>query len=72
MIKRFKFKTVEDLQKIQEKNPGLVVIGFDEPDKPDAEKEVILTDENVERELMLRKWKDLTLEQKVEFLAGLR
>jgi len=69
MIKKFKFKTAEDLQEIQKKNPDLVVIGFDESDK---EKEVILTNENVEADLLLRKWKDLTLEQKVEFLARFR
>jgi len=69
MRKTFKFKTAEDLLKIQEKNPDLVVIGFEESDE---RKEVILTDENVEADLLLRKWKDLTLEQKVEFLARFR
>jgi len=69
MRKKFKFKTAEDLQKIQEKNPDLVVVGFDESGE---EKEVILTDENVEEDLLLRKWKNLTLEQRVEFLARFR
>jgi len=69
MRKTFKFKTAEDLLKIQEKNHDLVVIGFEESDE---EKKVILTDENVEADLLLRKWKDLTLEQKVEFLARFR